>query len=76
MEIHLINERLHLDIPQGEYETLSGFLLQQFGRIPETRDELFFNTPAGELKFTIRTATERHIETVLVERLSDAPDSA
>jgi CBS domain containing-hemolysin-like protein len=71
MEVHQLNEQLRVDIPQGEYETLSGFLLQQFGRIPEPRDELFFNTPAGHFKFTIRKATERHIETVLVEKLDE-----
>lgn len=75
MEIEAINEALRLELPHGEYETLSGFLLQQFGRIPESRDELFFDTPAGTLKFTIRKATERHIEVVLVERLN-ANDTA
>jgi putative hemolysin len=75
MEIHQINEQLAFELPHGEYETLSGFLLQQFGRIPEIRDELFFNTPGGQFKFTIRKATERHIETVLVERLGSTPDS-
>ncbi|MGZ3689561.1 MAG: transporter associated domain-containing protein, partial [Bdellovibrionota bacterium] len=68
MEISAINETLKLDLPHGEYETLSGFLLQQFGRIPEPRDELFFDTNAGPLKFTIRAATERHIEQVLIEK--------
>jgi len=71
MEIDEINERLKFELPQGEYETLSGFLLQQFGRIPEVRDELFFTTPAGTLKFVIQKATERHIEGVLVERSDD-----
>jgi CBS domain containing-hemolysin-like protein len=70
MEIQAINDQLRWELPQGEYETLSGFLLQQFGRIPEMRDELFFTTPAGEFKFTIRKATERHIEIVLVEILA------
>jgi CBS domain containing-hemolysin-like protein len=72
-EISQLNEALKCEIPQGEYETLSGFLLQQFGRIPDVRDELFFNTPAGSYKFTIRKATERHIEAVLVEKLQ-APE--
>jgi CBS domain containing-hemolysin-like protein len=72
MEIMAINERLRLELPEGDYETLSGFLLQQFGRIPENRDELYFNTPAGLLKFTIRKATVRHIESVLVEKLPEA----
>jgi CBS domain containing-hemolysin-like protein len=69
MEIEQINETLKLDLPDGDYETLSGFLLQQFGRIPEQRDELFFNTASGAFKFTIRQATERHIESVVVEKL-------
>lgn len=70
MEIQQINEILKFDLPEGDYETLSGFLLQQFGRIPEPRDELFFDTSSGSYKFTIQHATERHIETVLAEKLS------
>jgi putative hemolysin len=70
MEIQQINEVLKLAIPEGNYETLSGFLLQQFGRIPELRDELFFDTPSGSFKFTIQKATPKHIETVLIQRLS------
>jgi putative hemolysin len=72
MEISEINERLKLELPHGDYETLSGFLLQQFGRIPEIRDELYFNTPTGHYKFTIRKATERHIEAVFIEKMDDA----
>lgn len=75
MEVPHINEQLGFDLPHGEYETLSGFLLQQFGRIPEARDELFFNTSAGHFKFTIRKATERHIELVLVERIAEGTES-
>jgi CBS domain containing-hemolysin-like protein len=68
MEILQINETLKLDLPQGDYETLGGFLLLQFGRIPETRDELFFDTPKGSFRFVIQRATERHIETVLISK--------
>lgn len=67
-EIHTLNEQLAWELPEGDYETLGGFLLQQFGRIPETGDELFFDTPAGHFKFTIRSANQRRIESVLVER--------
>jgi CBS domain containing-hemolysin-like protein len=69
MEIDQINDQLKIELPHGDYETLSGFMLQQFGRIPEPRDELFFNTPAGHFKFTVKQATERHIESVLIERV-------
>jgi CBS domain containing-hemolysin-like protein len=69
MEIDAINDQLKIHLPVGDYETLSGFLLQQFGRIPETRDELFFNTSSGLFKFTIRQATERAIQSVEVEKI-------
>jgi putative hemolysin len=69
MEIDAINDQLKIELPQGDYETLSGFLLQQFGRIPESRDELFFNTSAGLFKFTIRQATERAILSVQIEKI-------
>lgn len=69
MEIEGINDRLGLDLPGGDYETLSGFLLQQFGRIPNPKDELFFNTSGGNFKFIIRTASERRIESVIIEKL-------
>ena len=37
LSISEANERLGLDLPFGEYETVAGFLLEQLGRIP-TRD--------------------------------------
>ncbi len=62
MEINALNEELKLDLPRGDYETLAGFLLQQFNRIPETGDELFFKN----LKFVIRRATKKAIEQAYV----------
>lgn len=76
MQITLMNETLAIELPEGDYETLSGFLLQQFGRIPEVKNELYFDTPAGSFLFTIRAATRRHIESVLVEKLAGPPSSS
>lgn len=67
--IEHLNESLKLEIPEGDYETLAGFLLQQFGRIPDPSDELYFDTPAGTLRLTVKQATERAIESVLVEKI-------
>jgi len=72
MEIEQINEIMKLHLPEGNYETLSGFLLQQFGRIPRNNDELHFNTPAGSFRFLIQKATARHIETILIEKIESA----
>lgn len=74
-EIEILNESLKLALPQGDYETLSGFLLQQFGRIPEARDELYFDTETGSYKFIIRTASSRRIESVTIEKLKDRNES-
>ena len=67
-EIPRLNEALELRLPEGDYETLGGFLLQQFGRIPETGAELFFTTPTDHLRFVVKKATARSIDLVQVLR--------
>jgi len=69
-EIIQLNEALQLDLPEGPYETIGGFLLQQFGRIPEPDDEIHYNTPQGHFRFVIQRASSRAIQAVILERLS------
>ena len=38
-----INDELPLEIPEGDYQTLAGFILAQLGRIPETGDSVEHN---------------------------------
>lgn len=38
-----INEQLGLHLPEGDYETLAGFVLEQLGRLPESGDSLTYN---------------------------------
>lgn len=58
-----LNERLNIQVPKGEYETLSGFLLQQFNRIPSVGDELYFSN----FKIRVHRANEKAIETVIIQ---------
>lgn len=58
-----LNEKLKIQVPKGEYETLSGFLLQQFNRIPSVGDELYF----ANFKVRVHRASEKAIETVIIE---------
>jgi CBS domain containing-hemolysin-like protein len=60
--VHEVNERLQISVPKGDYETLSGFLLQQFNRIPSPGDELYF----ANFKVKVHRATEKAIETVII----------
>lgn len=64
-----INEELGIQLPEGDYDTLGGFLLRQFSRIPTNGDELFFDTPAGQIHFIIKEASSRRIESVSIERI-------
>lgn len=66
MEIDQINESLDLDLPEGEYETLAGFLLSRFGRIPQVGEQ----TRYRDLVFTVQEATPRAIQSVEVIRKS------
>ncbi len=63
VKIDEINEKLLWNLPKGSSETLNGFLLAQFGHIPQSGEVLHF----GNLTFLIKTATPRSIEEVLVE---------
>ncbi len=41
--IETINEQIGVNIPEGEYETLAGFILVELGRIPETGEKIALN---------------------------------
>ena len=60
-----LNERLEVDIPEGEYETVAGFLMDQLGRIPEEDEHP--QVAFGNAVFTITKMDDRRIESVHVE---------
>ncbi len=60
IEIERVNEDLGLGIPEGEYDTLSGFLLSEEGSIPKVSDEI----PYKNHKFVVTKASLRSIEEV------------
>ena len=75
MSIHDANEELDLGLPEGEYETVAGFLLSQFGHIPREGEQLSFNSiqgargPAAGLRLVVSQMHGRKIERILVTRL-------
>jgi CBS domain containing-hemolysin-like protein len=60
IEIEKVNEDLRLGIPDGEYDTLSGFLLSEVGSIPKGGDEILYENH----KFIVTKASLRSIEEV------------
>lgn len=64
-EIEEFNEELKAAIPEGDYDTVGGFLLHQLGHIPKRDEEYEFNN----LKFHITKATRRSVEWIKVSIL-------
>ena len=64
-EVDLLNEQYGFDIPVGDYETISGYLLHNMERIPK-KDEL---VTIKDLSFKIIEATERGIHKLEVTKI-------
>ena len=61
-----INEELGLGIPEGDYQTLAGFILDRLGRIPDVGDVMEY----GELRITVKVMERVRIEEVELRRLN------
>lgn len=66
LAIDEVSELTGVTLPEGDYDTLAGFLIYQLGRIPEA-DERAHVEYEG-LEFTILSMEERRIETVHIEK--------
>lgn len=62
VELEELNEKLGLQLPKEDYETLAGMLLKAFRRIPGQGDSLVL----GEIRFTVKKITDRSVEEVLI----------
>ncbi|MCB0680601.1 MAG: HlyC/CorC family transporter [Saprospiraceae bacterium] len=68
LEIGYLNERYPLlQFPEGEYHTLSGYLVMTTANIPSQGDEIVL----GQNKFVLEMVSDTKIETVRVIRLTD-----
>ncbi len=59
-EIDYLNERFELNIPKGDYETISGFITGHTGNIPKPQDEIIID----HFTFTIIRANNVRIELI------------
>jgi len=67
MEVSALNELIGLEIPKGDYETVGGFLLERFQKIPKNGDTL----ETDELIFTVIDSEERGIKRVQIDLKTD-----
>ena len=71
LSISDINEELGLGIPEGDYQTLAGFILDRLGSIPVVGDVMEF----GDLRITIKAMERVKIEEVELRRLNSGSSS-
>lgn len=60
LEIDHVNEEYNLDLPEGEYETLSGLIVDHTGTIPEKNEEI----EIGRYLFKILDVSDTKVETL------------
>ncbi|RPI66037.1 MAG: HlyC/CorC family transporter [Ignavibacteriales bacterium] len=60
IEIDYLNEKYDLKLPQGDYETVAGFIIEKTGRIPNQGE----NVLIGNFNFLIARAVPSKIELV------------
>ncbi len=72
MGIQEVNDELGLDVPEGNYQTLAGFVLEQLGRIPQRGDHLYFR----DLYLEVTEMKTRKIERMRIRRVEQTADKA
>ena len=65
-----INEELGLRIPEGDYQTVAGFMLDRLGRIPDEGDILEFE----QFRLTVKVMVGVKIEEVELRRFGSEQD--
>ena len=67
LEIGYINDKYDLELPEGDYHTLSGYLVTSTESIPEQNAELVL----GRWRFILELVSDTKIETIRVVRNTD-----
>ena len=63
--IYEINKLLNIKIPDGEYDTLTGYLMEEIGRVPEENE--LFELDKPEAIYRVKEYDERKIVSVYVK---------
>jgi CBS domain containing-hemolysin-like protein len=68
MHVDEAESRLGLDLPEGEYETVAGFLMDRLGRIPQRRDTVQHDG----WRLRVMTMHRRRVVQVMLEKTEKA----
>ena len=65
LELHYLNEKYELNLPENESETLSGFIIHKHETIPKVKERIII----GDYEFDIISVSDTRIEMVKVKML-------
>jgi CBS domain containing-hemolysin-like protein len=66
IDIEEVEEQFQTKLPEGPYESVGGLVIHTLGRIGRTGDTV----ELGDLSFTIKSASRRHVKIVEISRIS------
>lgn len=73
-DIEEVNETLGISLPEGEYDTLGGFIMSELGRIPQEDERPVIE--AEGFTFMVEEMEERRIDRIRAERLPESQEKA
>ena len=65
-EIGSVNEELKLDLPEGDYETMAGLMIENLEKIPTAGDQVELNG----FRLTVKEASKRKINSIIVRKIA------
>ncbi|RLF58959.1 MAG: HlyC/CorC family transporter [Thermoplasmata archaeon] len=72
LEANRFEEAFGIKLPEGDFESVGGFIIHMLGRIPEGGETYSFD----DLDVTIQNADQRKISKIVVERKTGPSDSS
>ncbi|MBR5112143.1 MAG: HlyC/CorC family transporter [Clostridia bacterium] len=69
IDIDEVDELVGVEIPEGDYDTLAGFVISLLGYLPGEDAELPIETQYENLRFTILSMDERRVDKIKIEIL-------
>jgi CBS domain containing-hemolysin-like protein len=68
LEVEKLEDHFGLTLPEGDYESVGGFVIHLLGRIPKVNERVTFK----DLEMTVQSADSRRIGKILITRRSPA----
>ncbi|MBR2868979.1 MAG: HlyC/CorC family transporter [Clostridia bacterium] len=69
IDLDEVNELVGIELPEGDYDTLGGFVISLLGYLPSETDKTPIVAEYQNLRFTVLSLDERRIEDIKVEIL-------